>query len=155
GVPPSGSRAAAPASRGAPPSALIPPAPHPGGSARSACPDIASLVGGLAVFPHPTTAFSPHRAAPAPHPCVLRPSSTPDGLRCAVLATVPGNSARATGARHEREVLRFAGAQLVRGVRCRVRYRQPAVRQAFAREHGTPYDDGMGPVRGAPPAVRR
>ena len=35
-------------------------------------------------------------------PCTLapwRPSSPPDCLRCAVLATVPGNSARATGAR--------------------------------------------------------
>lgn len=31
-----------------------------------------------------------------------RPSLTPDSLRCAVLATVPGNSARATGDRHER-----------------------------------------------------
>ena len=35
-------------------------------------------------------------------PCTLapwRPSTPPDCLRCAVLATVPGNSARATGAR--------------------------------------------------------
>ena len=35
-------------------------------------------------------------------PCTLapwRPSAPPDCLRCAVLATVPGNSARATGAR--------------------------------------------------------
>ena len=40
-----------------------------------------------------------------------RPSATPDCLRCAVLATVPGNSARATGARSCRN-LRKAPAAL-------------------------------------------
>ena len=48
---------------------------------------------------HRTTAFAPSRAARAQHACGLRPSETLDGLRCAVMETVPGNSARATGAK--------------------------------------------------------
>ena len=48
---------------------------------------------------HRITAFSPSRAARASTLAALWPSAPPDCLRCAVLATVPGNSARATGAR--------------------------------------------------------
>lgn len=47
-----------------------------------------------------------------------RPSALPDDLRCAVLATVPGNSARATGDRHERQIARFPRTTRLPCLRC-------------------------------------
>ena len=82
----------------------------------------------------------------------LRPC---DCLRCAVLATVPGNSAPATGDRHhERQIACFTGTSCLPCLRRRLRHWQPSSRQAPAREPGTPHDDRLGPVHRTPEAVR-
>ena len=78
-------------------------------------------VGGLAV---PFTVSRRSRRQGRRAPCALaswRPSATPDCLRCAVLPPVPGNSARATGARSCRNcpfLVRFlsAGARRARAL---------------------------------------
>src|SRR5690606_1903546 len=122
-----------------------------------ACPCLRwSWVGGLAV---PFTVSRRSRRQGLRAPCALaswRPSATPDCLRCAVLATAPGNSARVTGDRHhERQIACFAGTPCLPGLRRGLRYGQPPSRQAPAPESGALHDDGLGPVRRTPEAVRR
>ena len=128
--------------------ALIPDASGPLGPARCACPKAGVCsgrgVGGLAV---PFTVSRRSRRQGRRAPCALaswRPSATPDCLRCAVLATVPGNSARATGDRHERQITRFPRTACLPRLRHGVRYRRYPAGQAPAREHGVPYGDGWG-----------
>ncbi len=78
----------------------VPPAPEGLRAALAVRPSL-GCGGGLAV-PFTVSRRSRRQGLRADGACGLRPSMTPDCLRCAVLATVPGNSARATGDRYER-----------------------------------------------------
>ncbi len=70
-------------------------------------------------------------------------------------STVPGNSVRATGDRHERQITRFPRTTRLPGLRRSLRHRRDPAGQAPARKHGAPHGDGLGLVPRASEAVRR
>ena len=140
GVPPSGSWAAPRASASRGHLALIPDAPGP--VLIRACPlrlpqkPRMCSAGAVLLFP------SPYHGV-----LVVKSGAPPDGLRCAVLATVPGNPARATRDRHERQIARFPRTTCLPGLRRSLRRRHDPAGQAPTREHRAPHDDRLGHVR--------
>jgi hypothetical protein len=112
-------------SRGHP--ALIPDVSGPWRACALRLPALWRSGGGLAVSLHGRTAFTPSRAARA---CALAawPSSPPDCLRCAVRAPVPGNAARATGARSCRTFLPLANPRCWCATHAVVIYRRQRTR---------------------------